>query len=205
MERVAAVLAGATIALAVAGCARGQESAPEPAAPPGVSTFVPSHLTGRYTDGRILVRYPHWWSESRSDRFGATFSDNSTRHAGLVSVKFLPEAELPPRKEYVGFASELVRPGGRLIPLYMQAARIDGVRGIEAAFIWPISGTRGPLMRALAFDRGQHGVAFLVFASEHPETHARDFAWVKQSIVWMREPRHERLRPSPGGKLAPGY
>jgi hypothetical protein len=206
MRSLATALVAATIGAAAVGCGRtevGTEG--EPGDVPATAEFVPPHLTGRYADGRILVRYPHWWSESRTERFGAVLGDNSTRHAGFVSVRYLPEAVLPSRDEYASFAAELVRPGGRLIPLYTQAARIGGVRGIETAFIWPMSGSRGPLMRAFAFDRGVHGVAFLVFASERPETHARDFAWVKKSIVWMREPRHERLRPARGGALAPGY
>jgi hypothetical protein len=206
MRSLATALLATTIGAAAIGCGRGEVGTEsEPSEAPTTAEFVPSHLTGRYTDGRILVRFPHWWSESRSERFGVVFGDNSTRHAGFVSVKYLPQAELPARAEYVRFAAELVRPGGRLIPLYTQAARVGGVRGIETAFIWPMSGTRGPLMRAFAFDRGSHGVAFLVFASERPETHARNFAWVRKNIVWMREPRHERLRPTRGGALAPGY
>ncbi len=203
MERLAPVLV-AVIAVAAAACGGAHDESTSDAAATDTA-FVPSHLSGRYDDGRIRVRYPHWWSECSTERFGAVFSDNSTRHAGFVSVKFLPDVELPPRAEYVSFAADVLRAGGRPIPLYTQAARIGGVRGVEAAFIWPMSGTRGPLMRAFAFDGGGHGVALLVFASGRTDTHAREFAWVKQRIVWMREPRHERLRPSAGGTLAPGY
>jgi hypothetical protein len=204
MGWTASALLGLGLALVASGCGRDERGSDEEPGAWGRSS-VPSYMTGRYGDGRISIRYPEWWSESRSDRFGTVLGDNSTRHAAFVSVKYLTGDELPAREEFAAFAAEEIRPGGRLFHLYTQTARIHGVRGIEAAFVWPIAGTRGPVMRTFGFDRGPHGVAFLVFASERPETHARDFAWVKRSIVWMREPQHERRRPTPGGKHAVGY
>jgi hypothetical protein len=205
MRRVAALVAGAMILVGASACSRAQDDAAGHAAAPDATSFLPSHLTGRYADGRIHIRYPETWSQSRSERFGVVFADNSTRHSGFVSVKYLPDERLPARADYPRFAAEVVRPGGTLIPLYTQAARIGGLRGIETAFIWPMSGTRGPLIRAVGFDRGRQGITFLVFATERPQTHARDFAWIRQNIVWHRDPRHEQRRPMPGGTNAPGY
>lgn len=193
------------LALALGGCASETGEAEQAAVRPADRDFVPSHFDQVYRDGRIAIRYPRWWTRSSSERFGVVLGDNSTRHSAFVSIRYLSGRELPPRDRFADFAASAIRPGGRLLPLYTQAARIGGIRGFEAGFIWPMAGTRGPLFRAYGFDRGTHGVALIVFASEQPETHASAFGWVKRTIVWMREPRHERPPARPGGLYEHGY
>jgi hypothetical protein len=206
-ERITSHAAFVAMALVVAlgGCASETGEAEQAAERPADRDFVPSHLDQVYQDGRIAVRYPKSWTRSSSDRFGVVLGDNSGRHSGFVSIRYVSGRELPPQDRFADFAAIEIRPGGRLLPLYTQAARVDGIRGFEAAFIWPMAGTRGPLFRAYGFDRGTHGVAFIVFASENPETHATDFGWVKRAIVWMREPRNEGPRARPGGSFEHGY
>lgn len=197
-----AVVAAAAAALGgAAGCSGGGGNG-EGLRTVDAAEVVPAKFGARHRDGRIRVGYPDSWTESRSRRFGVVFTDNSSRHSGFVSVRYLPGRELPSARGFAAFAADVIRPGGRLLHLYTQAARIGGLGGIEAAFIWPLAGTRGPLLRAYGFDRGSHGVAFLVFASEHPRLHAADFAWVKRGIVWRREPA--RGRPV-GGWYPRGY
>lgn len=193
----------AAVAVALAGGAGGEE---DPGAKPSATErdFVPSHFDQVYRDGRIVVRYPRAWTRSTSSRFGVVLADDTTRYSAFVSIKYLPDRELPLVNRFAELAAAVIRPGGRLIPLYTQSARVGGLRGIEAGFIWPVAGTRGPLMRAYGFDRGRQGVAFLVFASEKPTVHASDFGWVKRTIVWTREPRRER-RPALGGAFEDGY
>lgn len=205
MRSTAAVLAAAALVGTAGACggSGGREAQPAAEAPP--AEFVPAHMTSRYDDGRIGVRYPGSWTQSRSSRFGVVFADNSGRHSGFVSVRYLPQRELPAARSFASFAADHVRPRGRLLHLYTQAARVGGLGGVEAAFIWPLAGTRGPLFRVYGFDRGRHGVALLIFASENPERHAADFGWVKRAIVWRREPRHERGRGPRPGKHARGY
>ena len=203
MRRAAAVFAAAfAVAVGAGGASSG--SGQEAASPERAPEFLPARFSRSFGDGRIRLRYPQSWTQGSSPRFGVIFNDNSTRHSGFVSVRYLPRRELPAFDEFAALAADLIRPGGRLLHLYTQAARVGEIGGIEAAFIWPLVGTRGPLLRAYGFDRGPHGVAFLVFASEQPRIHAADFRWVKRAIVWLREPYRERSGPRAGGWYARG-
>lgn len=178
--------------LVAAGCsAGGERNADAPTPPPAAAEedeFVPSWLSQTYSDGTLTIRYPDGWIENDTTRFGHVLSDNKSRTAAFVGVRYLPRREYADHAEFGELAVRLLRPpdGEGTILIATQAAKIGGRPGIEARVMWAISDDipLGPTMRVIGIELPSGRVAVLVFAAESPTAHANRFAWIKQTATF---------------------
>ncbi|MEX0675306.1 MAG: hypothetical protein WD067_11065 [Gaiellaceae bacterium] len=167
--------------LAVAGCAGGA------AEPPTSEPEVPAWVSGEFDDGTVSFRYPGWWEQSSSKRFGTLLSDNRSAHPAFVAIRYfdgVPQS----REDYAAFAGRTLRPpeGRGLTLLYTQSTRLGRLRGLEATFMWATRTTTpiGPTMRTLAVELPSGQTAFLVFAAERPKFHGGSFGWIRKTLRW---------------------
>ena len=170
--------------LVAAGCGGGSADRASPVSNP------PAWVNGEFDDGTVSFRYPGWWEQSSSQRYGTMLSDNQSRHPAFVAIRYFDDVPLG-REQYTAFAGRTLRPpaGRGLTHLYTQSTWLGGLRGIEATFMWATRGTTpiGPTFRTLAFELASGRTAFLVFAAERPKFHGGSFGWVRKTVRWNEQ------------------
>jgi hypothetical protein len=194
------------LALVVAGCSGGGREPSEPAS--DGARPAPAWLDAEFADGTISFRYPDSWERSKSEKYGTLLSDNRSLAPAFVSVRYFSPRALAADANVGERAGRILRPRGRgLTLLYTQTARLGGLRGVEATFVWQLRSDTplGPTFRTFVVELPSGRTAFLVFAAQAPRFHGAAFGWIRKTIRWTDVPGRaagaviERQRRPPRG------